>query len=67
MVTTHKTPHLSRRSERGEGIISTAIAVLIMAFLGVGMWVAFNATFSKASSNVDHQVNACIGQTNTNC
>jgi hypothetical protein len=56
-----------QRDQRGEGVISTAIAVLIMAFLGVGMWVAFNATFTKASSNVDHQVNSCIGQTNTNC
>jgi hypothetical protein len=67
-VTSRPCSHLSRRrDERGEGVISTAIAVLIMAFLGVAMWVAFNATFSKASTNVDHQVNACIGQTNTNC
>lgn len=52
--------------ERGEGVISAAIAVLVMAFIGVGMWVAFNTTFSHAAKHVDNQVN-CVGQTNTNC
>jgi hypothetical protein len=56
-----------RRDERGEGVISAAIAVLIMAFLGVGMWVAFNTTFQHTAKNVDKQVNSCIGQTNPNC
>jgi hypothetical protein len=50
------------RDQRGEGVISAAIAVLIMAFLGVGMWIAFNATFSTAEKNVDNKVNSCIGQ-----
>jgi hypothetical protein len=27
-----------RRDERGEGVISAAIAVLVMAFLGVAIW-----------------------------
>lgn len=45
-----------RRDERGEGVISAAIAVLIMSFLGVGMWVAFKATLGSAQSNVDNQV-----------
>lgn len=54
------------RGDRGEGVISAAIAVLIMAFIGVGMWVAFNTTFSHAAKHVDNQVN-CIGQTNTSC
>ncbi len=57
----------ARRDERGEGVISAAIAVLVMAFIGVGMWVAFNATFQHTAKNVDHQVNSCIGQTNPNC
>ena len=55
------------RDERGEGVISAAIAVLIMAFLGVGMWIAFNTTFQHTAKNVDKQVNSCIGQTNPNC
>ncbi len=56
-----------RADERGEGVISAAIAVLIMAFLGVGMWVAFNTTFQHTAKNVDKQVNSCIGQTSPNC
>jgi hypothetical protein len=52
--------------ERGEGVISAAIAVLVMAFIGVGMWFAFNATFNHAANHVDNQVN-CIGSTNQNC
>ncbi|MGI8492009.1 MAG: hypothetical protein ACR2KC_02985 [Acidimicrobiales bacterium] len=56
-----------RREERGEGVISAAIAVLVMAFLGVGMWIAFNATFQHAAKNVDNQVNNCIGQTSAKC
>jgi hypothetical protein len=51
-----------RRDQRGEGVISAAIAVLVMAFLGVGMWAAFNATFTSAEKNVDNKVNNCIGQ-----
>jgi hypothetical protein len=57
---------LRPRDERGEGVISAAIAVLVMAFLGVGMWVAFNATFQHAANHVDQQVN-CIGQSTTKC
>lgn len=53
--------------ERGEGVISAAIAVLVMAFLGVAMWVAFDATFSHAATHVNDQVN-CIGaQTSGSC
>jgi hypothetical protein len=55
-----------RRDERGEGVISAAIAVLVMAFIGVAMWVAFSSTFSHASTRVNNQVN-CIGQTSSNC
>ena len=32
--------------ERGEGVISTAIAVLIMAFLGAAMWLGFSAIWA---------------------
>ena len=52
--------------DRGEGVISAAIAVLVMAFIGVGMWIAFNTTFQHAAKHVDNQVN-CIGQTSTTC
>ena len=49
------------RDERGEGVISAAIAVLIMAFLGVVVWVGFKATLDNSQKKVDNQVNQ-IGQ-----
>ena len=49
------------RDDRGEGVISTAIAVLIMAFLGAGMWVAFNTIFTDAADTTGDQV-ATIGE-----
>ena len=52
--------------DRGEGVISAAIAVLVMAFIGVAMWIAFSNTFNHAATHVDNQVN-CIGQSSNNC
>lgn len=43
--------------ERGEGVISAAIAVLIMAFLGAGMWLAFNQIFQDTAKNTCEQTN----------
>jgi hypothetical protein len=43
-------------TERGEGVISAAIAVLIMAFLGAAMWVGFNAIWGDAEENIGDQV-----------
>jgi hypothetical protein len=48
--------HQHRRDERGEGVISTAIAVLIIAFLGVAMWVGFQQIFSDAADTTRTQV-----------
>ena len=45
------------RDEVGEGVISTAIAVLVMAAIGAGMWIAFNALFEDASSRTADNVN----------
>ena len=50
-----------RWDERGEGIISTAIAVLIMAFLGVIVWGGFKLTMQSTQKKVDQQVEQ-IGQ-----
>jgi hypothetical protein len=44
------------RSELGEGVISAAIAVLIMAFLGVAVWGGFKLTFDRTQKNVNEQV-----------
>lgn len=55
-------PALGRaRDERGEGVISAAIAVLIMAFLGVAAWVAFDAIFQDAANQTQQQVNQIGG------
>ena len=43
--------------EAGEGVISTAIAVLIMAALGAVMWVGFQAIWGNASSQTTNQIN----------
>jgi hypothetical protein len=51
--------HLS--SESGEGVISTAIIVVVMAFLAVGLWIAFKGILSSATSTVTSQVSS-IGQ-----
>ena len=55
-MTNPDVPYLRRRDERGEGVISTAIAVLIIAFLGVAMWAGFNAIFSDATRTTTEQV-----------
>jgi hypothetical protein len=46
-----------RADERGEGVISAAIAVLIMAFLGAAMWLAFKGIFNDASDKTSDNVN----------
>jgi type VI protein secretion system component VasF len=45
-----------RRDEAGEGVISAAIAVLIMAFLGVLVWGGFKLTLESTQTKVDQQV-----------
>ncbi len=48
-------------SDCGEGVVSAAIAVLIFAFLGVILWVAFKATMGTATTTINAQV-AKLGQ-----
>jgi hypothetical protein len=45
------------RDEVGEGVISTAIAVLIMALIGLAMWQLFDRVFTDAGSRVESNVN----------
>lgn len=45
-----------RCSERAEGVISTAIAVLIVAFLGIALWTGFDAMMSSATERTRDQV-----------
>jgi hypothetical protein len=45
------------RPETGEGVISTAIAVLIMALIGLAMWRLFNTVFNDAGNDIQKNVN----------
>ena len=45
-----------RHDERGEGVISMAIAVLIVAFLGVALWLAFQGFAEDTERTLDEQV-----------
>lgn len=45
------------RSESGEGVISTAIAVLIMALIGLAMWRVFDTVFTDAGNDIQQNVN----------
>ena len=44
--------------EAAEGVISTAIAVLIIALLGAGMWAAFQTIFDGATQNIGSAVSS---------
>ena len=55
-MTTTTTRTIRRRGERGEGVISTAIAVLIMALLGAAMWLTFDSIWSDTAENTENQV-----------
>ncbi len=44
------------RDQRGEGVISTAIAVLVVAFIGIGLWQGFDAMVDSASRRTRAQV-----------
>jgi hypothetical protein len=43
--------------EIGEGVISTAIAVLIMALIGLAMWQLFDRVFTDAGNEIESNVN----------
>lgn len=42
--------------EHGEGVISTAIAVLIMALIGLLMWTVFQNVFNDAGDRIEKNV-----------
>lgn len=47
--------------DRGEGVISTAIAVLVMAGLGALMWVGFQQIWEDAETNTRDRVSEIGG------
>lgn len=44
------------QDDRGEGVISMALAILIVAFLGVAAWLAFKGILDDSADNVKTQV-----------
>ena len=44
------------KDEDGEGVVSAAIAVLIMASLGALMWIGFKSIWGNAQSSTQDQV-----------
>lgn len=57
----------SRRDDRGEGVISTAIAVLIVAFLGAAAYLVFNNIIEGSGKKACDQVNDIGGGGNVDC
>jgi hypothetical protein len=57
--------HLAARArdDRGEGVISAAIVVLIMAAIGAAMWVSFNGLWQDIRGKTEDQVED-IGSSN---
>jgi type II secretory pathway component PulK len=50
-----------RHDDRGEGVISAAIAVLVMAAIGALMWAGLRSIWQDAEANTRDKV-AEIGQ-----
>ena len=50
-----------RHDDRGEGVISAAIAVLVMAGIGALMWVGFRTIWENTEGNTKDKV-AEIGE-----
>lgn len=58
--TNDKTPPSPKRrrfkGDHGEGVISAAIAVLIMAFLGAAMWVGFQQMWKATEATTNEKI-----------
>lgn len=57
----HRLVASRRDNDRGEGVISMAIAVLIVAFLGVAMWLAFKGFADDTERTLEDQVDRIGG------
>lgn len=54
MTTTHRTIRSRDGQGDGEGVMPTAIAVLIMVLLGAAMWLAFDNIWSDTADNTEN-------------
>lgn len=55
------TDRLAVADERGEGVISMAIAILIVAFLGAAAWLAFKGLLDDTKAKAEVQLNKVGG------
>jgi len=44
------------KGDHGEGVISAAIAVLIMAFLGAAMWIGFQQMWKTTEATTNDKI-----------
>jgi hypothetical protein len=44
------------KGDHGEGVISAAIAVLIMAFLGAAMWIGFQQMWKATEATTNEKI-----------
>jgi hypothetical protein len=58
LLDAHLRPRLHdlAHDDRGEGVISVAIAVLIMAFLGAAMWLGFQQMWKSTDATTNTKV-----------
>lgn len=54
-VDAHNSPKRFK-GDRGEGVISAAIAVLIMAFLGAAMWIGFQQMWKTTEATTNEKI-----------
>ncbi|HEX6425934.1 MAG TPA: hypothetical protein VFZ79_20750 [Acidimicrobiales bacterium] len=45
-----------RRDDRGEGVVSAAIVVLIMAAIGALMWVGFRSMWNDIEADTNERI-----------
>lgn len=56
-MTKTNAPRVARmHGDQGEGVISAAIAVLIMAFLGALMWIGFRRIWESTERNTETKI-----------
>lgn len=58
LIEAHWATRHSPRHERGEGVISAAIVVLIMALLGAAMWFSFNSIWTQTETKTQQNVSS---------
>lgn len=46
----------ARRDDRGEGVVSAAIVVLIMAAIGALMWVGFRSMWTDIEADTNERI-----------